>query len=66
MSNAPRDRKEYQRAYYEANKAKKKENRKKQPRTAASIAAEERYRERQRVLREIEEMPVPTIDTNVP
>ena len=50
------DRKAYQSAYYEANKERKKAMRKKQPRTAAMIAAEERYREKRRILKEIEQM----------
>jgi len=57
-----KDRTKYQRAYYERTKEAKKAKRKKQPRTAATIAAEERYREKRRLLREIAEMPVPTID----
>ena len=58
----PMDRTEYQRAYYERTKEAKKTKRKKQPRTAAAIAAEERYREKRRLLQEIAAMPVPTID----
>ena len=58
----PMDRTEYQRAYYERTKEAKKAKRKKQPRTAAAIAAEERYREKRRLLQEIAAMPVPTID----
>jgi hypothetical protein len=50
----PRDRSEYQRAYYEANKERKKAIRKAQPRTEGAKAAEARYRERQRIRREIE------------
>ena len=51
------DRKAYQRAYYLANKDARKAKRKKQPRTPAGIAAEERYRLKMQVLREIEQMP---------
>ena len=55
------ERYEYQRAYYLANKErlkeKRKEKRKAQPRTPAQIAAEERYREKKRLLKEIEAMP---------
>lgn len=51
-----RDRKAYQAAYYEANKERKKALRKKQPRTAAMIEAEKRYREKRRILKEIEQM----------
>jgi hypothetical protein len=57
-----KDRTEYQRAYYEANKARKKALRKSQPRTEGAKAAEARYMEKQRVLREIDALPVPTID----
>ena len=49
----PKDRSEYQRAYYEANKAKKKAIRKSQPRTEGAKAAEARYREKRRILQEI-------------
>lgn len=58
----PRDRSEYQRAYYEANKDKKKANRKPQPRTEAAKRAEERYREKRQRMAEIADMPVPTIE----
>jgi hypothetical protein len=58
----PMDRTEYQRAYYERTKEARKAKRKKQPRTAAAISAEERYREKRRLLQEIAAMPVPTID----
>lgn len=47
---------EYMRAYYEANKNKLKAKRKKQPRTEATIASEQRYREKKRILKEIENM----------
>lgn len=57
-----RDRSDYQRAYYEANKAKKKANRKPQPRTEATKLAEERYRERRQLLADIAAMPVRTIE----
>lgn len=56
------DRTEYQRQYYEAHKAEKKAKRKPQPRTAATIAAEKRYREKRRILADIAAMPVRTID----
>ena len=56
------NRTEYQRKYYEAHKAEKKAKRKPQPRTEATIAAEKRYREKLRVLRDIAAMPVRTID----
>lgn len=56
------DRTEYQRAYYEAHKAEKKAKRKPQPRTAATIAAEKRYREKRRILAEIAAISVPTMD----
>ena len=52
----PKDRTEYQRAYYEATKAKKKASRKPQPRTEAAKAAEARYAEKRRVLAEIAAM----------
>ena len=58
----PKDRTEYQSAYYEANKAKKKANRKPQPRTEAARRAEERYRKKRKLLAEIAAMPVPTIE----
>jgi hypothetical protein len=58
-----RDRSEYQRVYYEANKDKRKAARKKQPRTASAVAAEERYRAKKRLLREIDEMPRGPIST---
>jgi hypothetical protein len=58
----PKDRTEYQRAYYEANKAKKKANRKPQPRTESARIAEERYRKKRKLLDEIAAMPVRTID----
>ena len=51
-----KDRSEYQRAYYQANKAAKKTNRKPQPRTEAAKAAEARYAEKKRVLAEIADM----------
>ncbi len=57
-----RDRKEYMKAYYEAKKTELKAKRKKQPRTEAQRAAEERYREKRRLLQEIETMPTRTID----
>ena len=50
-------RKDYQHAYYLANKEARKAKRKKQPRTEAAIAAEARYREKKRVLWDIEQMP---------
>lgn len=52
----PNDRREYMRAYYEANKERLKAKRNPQPRTDASRAAEERYREKKRTLKEIEAM----------
>lgn len=61
-----RDNKEYQRAYYQANKERLKAKRKKQPRTEACLAAERRYREKMRIRREIAAMPVPTIDNPIP
>lgn len=51
-----KDRKEYLRAYYEANKERLKAKRKPQPRTDAAKAAEERYAQKRRILREIDEM----------
>lgn len=51
-----RDRKEYMRAYYEANKSRLKAKRKPRPRTEAAKAAEERYAEKRRILREINGM----------
>lgn len=56
------DRTEYQRAYYEAHKAERKAKRKPQPRTEATIAAEKRYREKRRIMKEIAAMPVRTIE----
>ena len=53
-----KDRSEYARAYYQANKARLKAKRKKQPRTEAAKAAEDRYREKRRILAEIAEMPM--------
>lgn len=50
------NRSEYMRAYYEANKVRLKAKRKKQPRTEAARQAEERYREKRRLLKEIAEM----------
>ena len=50
------DRSEYQKQYYEKNKDAKKAKRKKQPRTASAIAAEQRYREKKKILAEIEKM----------
>ena len=57
-----KDRSEYARAYYEANKAKKKANRKPQPRTEAAKRAEDRCREKRQRLADIAAMPVPTIE----
>ena len=58
----PKDRTEYMRAYYEANKEKLcAKRRNPQPRETAR-RAEARYREKQRLLREIAAMPVPTIE----
>ena len=51
------DRSEYQRAYYLANKERLKAKRKPQPRTPASVAAEERYRAKKQLLAEIAAMP---------
>ena len=62
VETMPRDRTEYQRAYYERTKEAKKAKRKKQPRTAATLAAEARYLDKRRLLEEIASMPVPTID----
>ncbi len=57
-----KDRKEYMRAYYEANKEALKEKSRNRPRrTEAKRAAEARYQEKKRLLREIAEMPVPTM-----
>lgn len=53
----PNERSDYMHAYYEANKARKKAKRKSQPRTEAAKAAEARYAEKRRILKEIEEMP---------
>lgn len=50
------DRSAYQRTYYLENKERLKAKRKPQPRTEACIAAEVRYREKRRILREIEQM----------
>lgn len=44
-------------AYYEANKERLNAKRAKQPRTAVTLAAEQRYRDKKRLLREIAEMP---------
>ena len=52
----PNDRSESNRAYYEANKAKKKAKRKPQPRTEATLAAAARCAEKRRVLAEIAAM----------
>lgn len=52
-----RDRSEYMRNYYEANKERLKEQRKPKPRTEAAKRAEERYREKKRILKEIAAMP---------
>ena len=52
----PKDRSEYQRAYYEATKAEKKAKRMPQPRTEAQKAAEARYAEKKRLLAEISAM----------
>ena len=53
----PKDRSEYWRAYYEANKERMKAKRKPQPRTEAAKAAEARYKEKRRILKEIATMP---------
>lgn len=51
-----KDRREYLRAYYQANKEALKAKRKPQPRTEAAKAAEARYAEKKRLLKEIESM----------
>ena len=59
MTDASRaDRSAYQKAYYEANKDRLKANRKPQRRTEANIAAEARYREKKRLLKEIADLPI--------
>lgn len=45
------------RNYYQANKERIKEQRKPKPRTEAVKRAEERYREKKRILKEIATMP---------
>jgi len=45
------------RAYYEANKERRKQLRKKQPRTEATLRAEAKYREKRKVLAELENFP---------
>jgi hypothetical protein len=57
----PKDRSEYMRAYYEANKTKLNARRKTYSRELAR-AAEARYREKKQRLAEIKAMPVPTIE----
>jgi len=49
-------RKAYLAGYYDANKAVLKAKRNKQPRTAATLKAEQRYREKRQILKEIEQM----------
>mgnify|MGYP000860960084 CR=1 FL=1 len=61
VSGAPRDRSEYMRAYYAANKAKLNARRKTYSRELAR-AAKARYLEKKRLLAEIAAMPVPTIE----
>ena len=50
------ERAEYMRNYYDANKERLAANRKAKPRTEANKRAEERYREKKRLLKEISEM----------
>ena len=50
------DRREYMHEYYEANKDRLKKARKPTVRTRAQKDAEARYREKRRILKEIEEM----------
>lgn len=53
----PATRQEYMHAYYEANKERRKQLRKKQPRTEAAVRAEAKYREKQKTLAELENFP---------
>lgn len=57
-----KDRSEYMRAYYEANKTKLCARKRKPQAREVARKAEERYREKMQRLKEIAEMPVPTID----
>jgi hypothetical protein len=57
-----KDRKEYMRAYYLANKGKLHARKRNPQSREVARKAEERYREKQRRLAEIAAMPVPTIE----